>query len=67
MSALPDTKKQLWIFPLCLILYELPLYFTTNMYLPALPEMRQTFGIEVNIAQLTIAIWFLGASCFQIF
>lgn len=60
-------KKILWLFPLCLILYELPLYFATNMYLPALPAMSQTFKISASVAQLTIAIWFLGASCLQIF
>ncbi|MEN9917331.1 MAG: Multidrug transporter MdfA [Pseudomonadota bacterium] len=60
-------KKILWLFPLCLILYELPLYFATNMYLPALPAVCQTFKISASLAQLTIAIWFLGASCFQIF
>ncbi len=66
-SALPITKKVLWLFPLCLIFYELPLYFATNMYLPALPAMSQTFAIKASLAQLTIAIWFLGASCFQVF
>lgn len=60
-------KKILWLFPLCLILYELPLYFATNMYLPALPGVSQAFKINSSLAQFTIAIWFLGASCFQIF
>ncbi|MFZ0218854.1 MAG: MFS transporter [Candidatus Aquirickettsiella sp.] len=67
ISVLQINKKILWLFPLCLIFYELPLYFSTNMYLPALPAMSQTFGINASLAQMTIAIWFLGASCFQIF
>ncbi len=67
INALPTDKKILWLFPLCLIFYELPLYFATNMYLPALPAMSQTFGVNASLAQLTIAIWFLGASSFQIF
>lgn len=66
-NILPIGKKILWLFPLCLIFYELPLYFATNMYLPALPAVSQTFGINSSLAQLTIAVWFLGASCFQIF
>ncbi|MCZ6913947.1 MAG: MFS transporter [Rickettsia endosymbiont of Ixodes persulcatus] len=66
-NTLTLTKKILWVFPLCLIFYELPLYFAINMYLPALPEMSQAFGIKANLAQLTIAIWFFGASCFQVF
>lgn len=66
-NVFPMPKKILWLFPLCLIFYELPLYFATNMYLPALPVMSQTFKINASLAQLTIAIWFLGASCFQIF
>jgi DHA1 family multidrug/chloramphenicol efflux transport protein-like MFS transporter len=59
-------KKMPLIFPIALILYELPLYFATNMILPALPQISQSFGIKTNIAKLTVAIWFLGASCFQV-
>jgi DHA1 family multidrug/chloramphenicol efflux transport protein-like MFS transporter len=55
-----------WLFPIALILYELPLYFATNMLLPALPQISQAFAIKASMAKLTVAIWFLGASCFQI-
>lgn len=47
LNALPISKKIICLFPLCLIFYELPLYFATNMYLPA---MSQTFGINVSLA-----------------
>lgn len=59
-------KKMPLFFPIALILYELPLYFATNMILPALPQISETFGIKANVAKLTVAIWFLGASCFQV-
>ncbi|WP_339049638.1 MFS transporter [Rickettsiella endosymbiont of Xylota segnis] len=59
-------SKMPWLFPIALILYELPLYFATNMILPALPQISHTFAIKANIAKLTVAIWFLGASCLQV-
>ncbi|TLY46925.1 MAG: multidrug effflux MFS transporter [Gammaproteobacteria bacterium] len=36
------------------------------MLLPALPQITQTFAIKASMAKLTVAIWFLGASCFQV-
>lgn len=66
MNSSIFSKKMQYLFPIALILYELPLYFATNMILPALPQISQVLGTKANIAQLTIAIWFLGASCFQI-
>lgn len=41
-------RKFYGYFPLRLIFYELPLYFATNMYLPALPAMSQTFEINAS-------------------
>ncbi|MFZ0219370.1 MAG: MFS transporter [Candidatus Aquirickettsiella sp.] len=66
MKLFTYRKKMHWGFPIALILYELPLYFATNMILPALPQISQTFDIKANMAKLTVAIWFLGASCFQV-
>lgn len=59
-------KKITLLFPLSLILYELPLYLSNNLFLPALPEITKSFHITNATTQLSIAFWFLGASAFQV-
>lgn len=59
-------KRITLLFPLSLILYELPLYLSNTLFLPALPEITKSFHITNVIAQLSVAFWFLGASFFQI-
>jgi DHA1 family multidrug/chloramphenicol efflux transport protein-like MFS transporter len=59
-------KRITLLFPLSLILYELPLYLSNNFFLPALPEITKSFHVTNATAQLSIAYWFLGASAFQI-
>lgn len=54
------------LFPLSLILYELLLYLSNNLFLPALPETTKSFQVTNAIAQLSIVFWFLGASFLQI-
>lgn len=54
------------LFPLSLILYELPLYLSNNLFLPALPQITKSFQVTNATAQLSIAFWFLGASAFQL-
>ena len=54
------------LFPLSLILYELPLYLSNNLFLPALPGITKSFQVTNATAQLSIAFWFLGASAFQV-
>jgi DHA1 family multidrug/chloramphenicol efflux transport protein-like MFS transporter len=54
------------LFPLSLILYELPLYLSNNLFLPALLGITKSFQVTNATAQLSIAFWFLGASAFQV-
>lgn len=54
------------LFPLSLIFYELPLYFANNIFLPVLPSIKESFQISNATTQLTVALWFLGASTLQI-
>jgi MFS family permease len=61
-----NTKITL-LFPISLILYELPLCFSNNLFLQALPEITKNFQVTNAIGQLSIAYWFLGASLFQVF
>jgi Bcr/CflA subfamily drug resistance transporter len=48
------------IFPLMLVLYEIATYLSNDMYLPALPEMMSVMSLNVQQAQLTLTIWFVG-------
>lgn len=59
-------RKITLLFPLSLILYELPLYLSNNLFLPALPGITKSFHVTNAMAQLSIAFWFLGASAFQV-
>lgn len=59
-------KRITLLFPLSLILYELPLYFSNTLFLPALPEITKSFHVTNPTAQLNISFWFLGASIFQV-
>ncbi|HEY2566940.1 MAG TPA: MFS transporter [Candidatus Aquirickettsiella sp.] len=59
-------KRITLLFPLSLIFYELPLYLSNTLFLPALPEITKSFQITNATAQLSVAFWFLGASFFQI-
>lgn len=59
-------KKITLFFPIALILYELPLYFSNNLFFPALVEITKSFSVSNDVAQLSIAFWFLGAATLQI-
>lgn len=48
------------VFPLLLVGYEISLYLSNDMYLPALPEMMGDLGLTSRTAQLTLTMWFLG-------
>lgn len=59
------SRKQ--IFPLALVFYEVLVYLSTDMYLPALPKVSQEFAITSHETQNALSIWFLGAGCCQWF
>ncbi len=59
-------KRITLLFPLSLILYELPLYLSNNLFLPALSQITKTFQVTNATSQLSIALWFLGPSVFQV-
>lgn len=50
------------IFPVLLVIYEIALYLSNDMYLPALPDMMKTLHLSPKQAQLTLTMWFLGSS-----
>lgn len=56
------TQRISWLFPILLVLYEISVYLSNDMYLPALPEMMHSLGISAKHAQLTVTMWFLGSA-----
>ena len=59
-------KSHFLIFPLLLVSYEMATYLSTDMYLPALPQMAQDLGISYHLVQLTLTLWFLGSASIQL-
>ena len=55
-----------WRFPLGLVLLEIVVYLSQDMYLPALPRVQASFGVGQAAAQLSIAAWSLGAALVQL-
>lgn len=54
------------LFPLVLVFYEIALYLSVDMYMPALPSMRQDLHTSAYLAQLTVTLWFLGSAALQL-
>ncbi len=55
-----------WRFPLALVLLEIVVYLSQDMYLPALPRMQGSFGVGQSSAQMSVAAWSLGAALVQL-
>lgn len=56
------TTHSYW-FPWILVLYEITLYLSNDMYLPALPAMMQDLNLTESEVQFTITLWFIGSAC----
>ena len=50
------------ILPFLLVFYEVITYLSTDMYLPALPQMMRELGSTPHLAQLTVTAWFFGSA-----
>ncbi len=51
-----------WLFPILLVLYEISIYLSNDMFLPALPEMMRDLQISASEVQLTVTMWFAGTA-----
>lgn len=54
------------LFPLLLVLLETIVFLSTDMYLPALPNLRADLHTSQSLAQLTMTLWFWGAALPQL-
>lgn len=59
--------KHLLIFPLILLCSEMAVFLSTDMYLPALPDIMREFNVSSSLVQLTLSTWFLGSMSMQLF
>lgn len=59
--------KHLLIFPLILLCAELAVFLSTDMVLPALPQMMHEFQVSPSLIQLTLSAWFVGSMSMQLF
>lgn len=58
------TLKKLF-FPYLLIVYEVVLYLSNDMYLPSMPTIADDLLLTEHEIQSTLTFWFLGASSLQ--
>lgn len=54
------------LFPLLLVLYEIPTYLSNDAYLPALPQIMQDLATSHSLTQLTLTTWFFGSASMQL-
>ena len=64
MKSIPRVSA---LFPLLLVIYEISIYLSNDMYLPALPDMMHDLSLSATHAQLTITMWFLGSAITPLF
>ncbi len=58
-------RTNLALFPYILVLYEVSVYLSNDMYLPSMPTIAKDLFLSKAQIQNTLTMWFLGASCLQ--
>jgi MFS family permease len=62
MSAnYPVSAWQKYWFPIVLLSYEVAVYLSNDMYLPALPDLARDLRASPDQVQTTMTAWFLGS------
>lgn len=54
-------RKSIFLFPIFLIMYELSVNLSNDMYLPAVADMISFFQADSVFVQRTLTAWFAGA------
>lgn len=63
--SLSSRSAMTWT-PVLLALFELAVYLSNDMFLPALPVMRSDLSAGTSLAQQTLTLWFLGGAVFNL-
>jgi Bcr/CflA subfamily drug resistance transporter len=61
-NIMPKQQRFSWLFPIMLVLYEIAIYLSNDMYLPALPDMMRYLQLSATSTQSTVTMWFLGSA-----
>ncbi|SDI62196.1 multidrug effflux MFS transporter [Paraburkholderia phenazinium] len=61
-----SSRSALTWTPLLLAMFELAVYLSNDMFLPALPVMRSDLSAGTSLAQQTLTLWFLGGAVFNL-
>src|SRR3990167_1155561 len=57
-----------YLLLVCLLaLFESATYLSTDMYLPALPQLQHSLSLTAAQAQMTLSFWFIGSCALQLF
>jgi MFS family permease len=59
-------QRSLLLFPIALVVFELAVYFSVDMYLPALATVQAFFVTSEKYAQLTLTALLIGAGTVQL-
>lgn len=57
--------KKIFLFPFFLILLEIAVFLSNDMYLPSMPAIAIDLSLSQEQVQNTLTFWFLGASSLQ--
>lgn len=58
--------QRLHIFLYLFVLYEITVYLSNDMYLPAMPAIALDLGLTQDQIQSTLTFWFLGSGSLQL-
>jgi predicted MFS family arabinose efflux permease len=61
------TASQKYWFPIILLAYEVAVYLSNDMYLPALPEIAKQLNASADQVQKTMTAWFFGSCSVTLF
>lgn len=58
-------KIKIKYLPFFIVLHEIAIYLSNDMYLPSMPTIAKSLALTQNQVQSTLTFWFLGASALQ--
>ncbi len=59
--------RTMYLFPVSLIILEIAIFLSNDMYLPSMPSIAHDLGLSKQEVQYTLTLWFLGSSSLQLF
>lgn len=65
MKIAMHENKKIRYLPYLIILHEIAVYLSNDMYLPSMPAIAKSLQLTQEQTQSTLTLWFLGASALQ--